>query len=311
MLIGCPRCARTFKVNETRMDRSDMVLRCTSCGTMFRLPPLPPATTSVIRVRPEPEDTILVAHESPSFCAAVKTILAPQPWEVIICHDGNAALEQIAARGAQVALIDVALPGRYGFEVCEQLRANPATREIRILLFASIYDRTRYKRLPASLYGADDYIEKHHIPDLLVPKIRALLAGSAVRPTPADAEVLASGEPPDAAASPSHLEETRTLLRQEEEEATTSASAVTPLPDAQVKARRLARIIASDIALYNQEAVQEGVRSGTFFTLLAGDITEGRALYERRVSPEIRSATAYLEDAFSDLISKIKRELSL
>jgi hypothetical protein len=83
------------------------------------------------------------------------------------------------------------------------------------------------------------------------------------------------------------------------------------LPEAHVKARRLARIIASDIALYNQEAVEEGVRTGTFFTLLADDIAEGRSFYRQRVAEEIRTATTYLDVAFSDVIAKVRKELNL
>jgi hypothetical protein len=82
-------------------------------------------------------------------------------------------------------------------------------------------------------------------------------------------------------------------------------------PEAHVKARRLARIIVSDIVLYNQDKVEEGVSNGTFFDLLADDITEGRALYKRRVSEEIRKNTSYLEDGFEELIAKKKKELGL
>ena len=78
-----------------------------------------------------------------------------------------------------------------------------------------------------------------------------------------------------------------------------------------MKARRLARIIVSDIVLYNQVKVEEGVRKGSFFELLADDIKEGRALYTCRVSEEIRQATSYLEDTFEELIAKKKRELNL
>jgi hypothetical protein len=78
-----------------------------------------------------------------------------------------------------------------------------------------------------------------------------------------------------------------------------------------VKARRLARIIVSDIILYNQARVEDGVRNGTFYKLLNDDIVEGTALYQRRVSEEIRSCTSYLEEAFEELIAKKKLELRL
>ena len=50
-------------------------------------------------------------------------------------------------------------------------RRAPTTR---VVLVASIYNRTGYKRRPTSLYGADDYVEQHHIPDALVGKLERL-----------------------------------------------------------------------------------------------------------------------------------------
>jgi hypothetical protein len=77
------------------------------------------------------------------------------------------------------------------------------------------------------------------------------------------------------------------------------------------KAKRLARLIVSDIVLYNQAAVEEGVRNDTFAELLAHDIREARTLYAQRVTEEIRNATTYLDDAFAELIARKKRELNI
>lgn len=86
--------------------------------------------------------------------------------------------------------------------------------------------------------------------------------------------------------------------------------ATRPSP-AHEKAKRLARLIVSDIVLYNQAAVDEGVRNNTFAELLAHDIQEARALYTQRIPEEIRSGTSYLEDAFAELIARKKRELNV
>lgn len=82
-------------------------------------------------------------------------------------------------------------------------------------------------------------------------------------------------------------------------------------PPAHAKAKRLARLIVSDIVLYNQAAVEEGVRNNTFYEVLAHDIREARTLYAQRVSEEIRNATTYLDDAFAELITRKKRELNI
>ncbi|MEI8356492.1 MAG: hypothetical protein WCG31_10470 [Deltaproteobacteria bacterium] len=84
-----------------------------------------------------------------------------------------------------------------------------------------------------------------------------------------------------------------------------------PLDPANAKARRLARLIVSEIALYNRKLLEDGVRNNTFNRLLEHDIKEAHALYTRRVSDEIRNSTSYLEEAFADLIAKTKRELNL
>jgi CheY-like chemotaxis protein len=77
------------------------------------------------------------------------------------------------------------------------------------------------------------------------------------------------------------------------------------------KAKRLARIIASDIQLYNQDAVTEGARNGNFFELLAKDIGDARKLYEQRVPEKIRAKTNYLEESFQALIQKKRKELGI
>lgn len=59
------------------------------------------------------------------------------------------------------------------------------------------------------------------------------------------------------------------------------------------QARRLARAILSDIALYNQEKVAEGIRNDTIFELLNGEIEEGRQHFISRVTPELAASRLY------------------
>jgi len=312
MFVGCPCCATKFRVDESRMRQAVMTFCCSACRSLFRIARPDAVQASPPSAAENDLPGVLIAHESAAFCEAVRAVLGVEPWKITVCHDGVSALDLLRNRDMAVALLDVALPGRYGFEVCEELRSNPLTAGVKVLLFASIYDKTRYKRLPRTLYGADDYIEKHHIPDLLVGKVRALLSGGDAPVVPGTGEDSLATETPAPQVPAQELCEARALLKREEETATTVfPAAPSQLPEAHVKARRLARIIASDIALYNQEAVEEGVRNGTFFTLLADDITEGRSLYRQRVAEEIRIATNYLEDAFTDLIAKVRKELNL
>lgn len=59
------------------------------------------------------------------------------------------------------------------------------------------------------------------------------------------------------------------------------------------QARRLARAIISDIALYNKEKVETGIRNDTIFEVLQGELEEGRLHFFSRVSPDIDSESIY------------------
>ena len=86
--------------------------------------------------------------------------------------EGRAALAALERRPAALVL-DVALPAVHAYEIVEEVkRRAPDTR---VVLVASIYNRTGYKRRPTSLYGADDYVEQHHIPDALLVKLERLI----------------------------------------------------------------------------------------------------------------------------------------
>jgi len=71
-------------------------------------------------------------------------------------------------------IMEVALPKIYGFEVCKRLKSRAETKDMKFFLLPSIYDKSKYRRDPASLYGADDYIEEHDLSTQLIEKINAL-----------------------------------------------------------------------------------------------------------------------------------------
>jgi spore germination protein GerM len=72
------------------------------------------------------------------------------------------------------------------------------------------------------------------------------------------------------------------------------------------KAMRLARAIASDISLYNEEKIRTGIENDTFFDAIAGELEEGRELYKSRVAPNLYSATNFYDRAVVDIIFRSK-----
>jgi hypothetical protein len=71
------------------------------------------------------------------------------------------------------------------------------------------------------------------------------------------------------------------------------------------RARRLARAIASDVALYNEAKVIQGIQSDTLFVILKAEIEEGRQLFKTRVAPELFGQNIY-DCAVVDVILKAK-----
>lgn len=69
-------------------------------------------------------------------------------------------------------------------------------------------------------------------------------------------------------------------------------------------ARRIARAVVSDIALYNSKKIEEGIEQDTLFELLRDEIEEGQNYYLSRVDPEIVQKTNFFNQAVVDLIVK-------
>lgn len=68
------------------------------------------------------------------------------------------------------------------------------------------------------------------------------------------------------------------------------------------KANRLARAIASDISLYNETKIIQGIENDSLFDVLKAELDEGRDLYKSRVSPEIYAKMNYFERAIVDIV---------
>jgi hypothetical protein len=69
------------------------------------------------------------------------------------------------------------------------------------------------------------------------------------------------------------------------------------------QAKRLARAIVSDVALYNKEKVEEGIRNDNIFELMQEELEEGRQHFLSRVAPELNPAAIY-DIALVDVLIK-------
>ena len=281
MRISCPSCKTSFDVRDDKVPDGESKLRCFKCKDVFLY-------NKVSEAKP----LILVANESREFCETVTDLLVKDNYEAEFVNDGVDALMMVQDKRPAVVLLDVALPRMFGFEVCESIRNTEEIRDTKILLIAAIYDQTRYKRAPVTLYGADDYIEKHHIHDLLIKKIENLLSESPVEKVLPEAghikDPLASNL--EGAALTKKDDESPAGIEEEEHE----------------KAKRLARIIVSDIALYNEHLLNEGV-DNNYHELFKNDLEEGNKYFRERVPREIWEKRDYILEFFNDLIAKHRK----
>lgn len=85
-------------------------------------------------------------------------------------------------------------------------------------------------------------------------------------------------------------------------------AAGTAVPPAVERARRLARNIIADIALYSPEQAAAAIRAGNFREVFAARLAEGQKLFESRIPPEVRAEGNFLDDAIEDFIKKKKSE---
>lgn len=306
MIANCPDCSSRFRLNKDKFSGQQVSLKCVQCQKVFQVD-VPTGAT-------QPHDLIhiLIAHSDPSLCDMIREVVGKENISCDVSHDGDSALRMMEANPPRVAIVDVALPGLYAFEVVETVRSRPGLADVKIILLSSVYNKMAYKRTPASLYGADDYIEKHHVPNDLVPYIHRMIT-DAYLPSPheyipANEEVLDSvaQSPMEEKQSIAFTDEMNSKIQQAEVKET-SASLSSERID---KAHRLARNIVADIALYNQEKVETGIMSGNFFEVLDEEIAEGRLLFNERFSPEALQGKDILRLEFEVFLEKRRAELA-
>jgi hypothetical protein len=89
----------------------------------------------------------------------------------------------------------------------------------------------------------------------------------------------------------------------------------TPIPDGlppderarHEKARRLARVLASDIAIYNREKKDRGIQEGNLVAVLGYEIKKSWETYKERVGAEFANSTPYFRDALNDMLAEGKK----
>ncbi len=101
---------------------------------------------------------ILIADDNEANCELLEAYLASVECEVQVAVDGQDALDKVAEFEPDLILLDVMMPKLSGFEVCEKLKQDPATRKIMVLMVTALNERGDIERAVQS--GTDDFLSK-------------------------------------------------------------------------------------------------------------------------------------------------------
>ena len=116
---------------------------------------------------------VLVVDDEPSILLSLEFLMKQEGFEVHIAADGDEALQSIQEELPDLILLDVMMPKRDGFEVCQIIRANPEWKETKIIMLTAKGREVDQEKGLA--LGADDYVTKPFATQELVKKVRTVL----------------------------------------------------------------------------------------------------------------------------------------
>jgi len=122
----------------------------------------------------EMANKILVVDDEPNIVLSLEFLMKQAGFQVRTASDGEAALAAIAAEQPDLMLLDVMMPRKNGYEVCQAVRSNPEWKGIRIIMLTA--KGREVEREKGMALGADDYITKPFSTQEVVDRVRELLA---------------------------------------------------------------------------------------------------------------------------------------
>ncbi len=117
---------------------------------------------------------ILLADDSLTIQKVVELTFSDSEYDLLCVPNGQRALEKVAEEAPDLILADVVMPEKNGYEVCEAIKANPATARIPVILLSGTFepfDRDRAERL-----GCDAIVSKPFDSQQLLRQVEALLS---------------------------------------------------------------------------------------------------------------------------------------
>ena len=125
-------------------------------------------------------DLILIVDDEPDLVAGLEYALQREGFETSVATTGNQALTLATSPCPDLILLDLVLPDLAGTQICLQLRAEPVTRTVPIIMMSANAAET--DRVVGFEVGADDYVIKPFSMRELVLRVRAVLRRHALEP---------------------------------------------------------------------------------------------------------------------------------
>ncbi len=116
---------------------------------------------------------ILIADDNPQGVELLEAYLGGDDYEIRTAADGEETLAQVRRWSPDLILLDIMMPKISGFEVCKRLRADPATRDIGVIMITALDQPTDIDTAVEA--GTSDFVTKPINKNGLVLRVRALL----------------------------------------------------------------------------------------------------------------------------------------
>ena len=119
--------------------------------------------------------SILIVDDDPNIVLSLEFLMRKAGYRVRVARDGAVALAAVAEERPDLVLLDVMMPERSGYDVCQALRDDPAMAGVKIVMLTA--KGREVERTKGLAVGADDYITKPFSTREVVERVRATLAG--------------------------------------------------------------------------------------------------------------------------------------
>lgn len=117
---------------------------------------------------------ILIADDEQNIVISLEFLMKREGFDVSIAVDGEEAVDRIRSEKPDLVLLDVMMPKKSGFEVCQEVKADASLSAVKILMLTAKGRDTEVAKGLA--LGADAYMTKPFSTKELVEKVRSMLA---------------------------------------------------------------------------------------------------------------------------------------